>query len=150
MEALFPYQIQDRFQVPNSAYETQFRFCDSRFKDKEDKTMEMDCSSVQSDSNRDDPNGPDSDNISVSEPINLKENDLERQHSNHDWESLNLIKSKTFTIKDILGLDENDKSKKVQCDLMSGSSKHEKILNRSCKVFQIWLFFFSRSSLKNS
>lgn len=96
--------------------------------------MEMDGASVQSDSNRDDPNGPDSDNISVSEPINnLKEIDLEHQHSNHDWASLNLIKSKTFTIKDILGLDENDKSKMEQCDLMSGSSKQGKILNRSCK-----------------
>lgn len=106
-------------------------------KKKKDKTMEMDCASVQSDSNRDDPHGPDSDNISVSEPINLKEIDIEHQHSNHVWESLNLIKSKTFTIKDILGLDENDKSMKEQSDLMGGSSKQGKILNRSCKVFQV-------------
>lgn len=68
-----------------------------------------DCTNPNRDS-RDDGSDLESDDISVTEPINLREMDFESTHNPREWESLNLIKSKTFTIKDILGLDENEKS----------------------------------------
>lgn len=83
---------------------------------------------------RDDANSRESDNISVSESINSK------SESNHrEWESLNLIKSKTFSIKDILGLDENDKSLTVKNDHRDVMNKQTKPMNSPCNYF----FFFS-------
>lgn len=85
------------------------------------------------------------------EPVDLKQ--VEPKHSyNHvdvenDWESLRLIKSKAFTIKDILGLDENEKLRSTQCnesDVTDLSKSSSVTLSDPSKFSLCLLIFFSR------
>lgn len=83
------------------------------------------------------------------EPIDLKQ--VESKHNyNHvdvdnDWESLRLIKSKAFTIKDILGLDENEKLRSTQCNesYVTDLSKSSSVLSDPSmfSLFLLILFY---------
>lgn len=64
-----------------------------------------------------DSSGSESDQMCNDEPIDLKQVTHEKHSKSidvvsvvsNDWESLKLVKSKAFRIKDILGLEENEK-----------------------------------------
>lgn len=51
-------------------------------------------------------------NMCPDEPIDLKQVncDVQQEDTSSDWDTTKLLKSKAFRIKDILGLDENEKT----------------------------------------
>lgn len=64
-------------------------------------------------SDNDDTYDTETDNMCLDEPIDLKQIncDPNQNHENtsSDWDTAKFVKSKAFRIKDILGLEENDK-----------------------------------------
>lgn len=104
------------------------------------------------------------DNIGSDEPINLKQvNHCDPNHnqedSSYDWDTSKLLKAKAFRIKDILGLEENEKLANVPPK--SNQNGHFVTLNKTSstlssnttqcmflyQIFFVFLSFFLPKSI---
>lgn len=88
------------------------------------------------------------DNVCSDEPIDLKQVNCEpnqnQEDASSDWETSKLVKTKTFRIKDILGLEENDKNAvtSISSNLDSNFTYHSQyILDHSIEYNKYVLFW---------